>query len=95
MNVRVSLREEAADYPAVVATIDAKWRVIACRDGIQWILQRRAGQRNGRPRFEAQAYCRSREGIIAAVRRSTGQADPKAIATLENLPDWIGKGGTP
>ena len=50
-------REEAEDYPAVVAVIGCGWRVIECRDGIQWILQRQTGKRHGQPRWEVGSTC--------------------------------------
>jgi hypothetical protein len=33
--------ESSEDYPDIVAILNARWRVIACRDNIQWILQYR------------------------------------------------------
>ena len=56
--------EESDNYPNVVARLGGDWRVIVCRDGIQWIVQRRTGKRHGRARWEARSYCRSREGLI-------------------------------
>ena len=32
------------DYRSVVAVLNARWRVIACTAGIQWILQVRRGR---------------------------------------------------
>ena len=57
-------REEAEDYRAVVTVLNRRWRVIECRDGIQWILQRRAGLRHGQPRWDGRCYCRTREGLM-------------------------------
>ena len=37
----ISAPGESYDAWPVVARLNADWRVIACRDGIQWILQRR------------------------------------------------------
>jgi hypothetical protein len=34
--------EETDDYPPVIARLNERWRVIACRGSIQWILQRRS-----------------------------------------------------
>src|SRR6266478_4986091 len=50
--------------------LNARWRVVVCRDGIQWILQRRnvrAGTGGDRPErhstddWRGRAYCRTRE----------------------------------
>lgn len=41
LNASVQHRESADDYHRVVAVLNDRWRVIECRDGIQWVLQRR------------------------------------------------------
>ena len=82
-------REEAADYPAVVAVISSGWRVIECRDGIQWILQRLAGKRHGQPRWEGKQYLRTKDALIRAVHRSVGQIDDNALRVLAALPERL------
>ena len=82
--------EEAENYRAVVAILNPRWRVIACRNGIQWILQRSAGLRHGTTRWEGRCYCRTREGLMRRVRELAGEIEPIASAVLKNLPDWIG-----
>ena len=77
-------------YSTVVALLNTGWRVIECRDGIQWILQRLAGKRHGQPRWEGRCYCRTRDGLAARVRELAGELDATALAILEGLPDWIG-----
>ena len=57
-----SSSEEAETNRAVVAVLNPRWRIIECRDRIQWILQRRAGLRHGQPRWDGRCYCRTREG---------------------------------
>lgn len=83
-------REEADDYPAIVALLDTGWRVIECRDSIQWIVQRRAGKRHGQTRWESRCFCRTREGLLRRVRELAGGLDATALAILEGLHDWIG-----
>ena len=85
-------REEAADYPAIVAVLNARWRVIECRDGIQWILQRLAGKRHGQPRWEGRCYFRTREGLLRRVHELAGPIDGNSLDILQDLPDWIGQG---
>jgi hypothetical protein len=51
--------ESADDYPGVVADLGDKWRVIECRAGEQWILQRKNGNQSARnpvSRFLARAF---------------------------------------
>lgn len=83
-------REEADDYPALVAELNNDWRIIECRDGIQWILQRLAGMRHGQPRWEGKGYCRTRQALLRSVHERCGPVGASALATLESLPDWIG-----
>jgi hypothetical protein len=83
-------REEADDYPVIVAKLSRGWRVIECRDGIQWVLQRRAGTRHGQPRWEGRCYFRTRQGLIRRVHELAGECDAIALAVLDLLPEWIG-----
>jgi hypothetical protein len=46
------LAESDDRYPAV-AVLNGRYRVIECGAGIQWILQRRGGERHGRARWDA------------------------------------------
>ena len=84
-------QETADSYAAVVAQLNDQWRVIECRDGIQWILQRRDGQRAGQPRWMGVRYFRTREALITASRALCGCCDPAARGVLAALPDVIGR----
>jgi len=75
-------REESQDYAGVVLSLGTDWRVIVCRDGIQWILQRRAGLRHGRARWEARAYCATREGLKLRCREFAGASVADLVAVL-------------
>jgi hypothetical protein len=55
-----SHRETDEDYPVLVQ-LDARTRIIDCKDGMQWILQRK----RGRIWFSA-AYCRTRGALARA-----------------------------
>ena len=80
------LPESSSAYPALY--LNPTWRVIVCRDGIQWILQRRHGpERPAGARWEGRAYCRTREALVLCCRAySDPISDPDAIATIEALP---------
>jgi hypothetical protein len=86
---KIQHRESADDYRAVVAILNDRWRIIECRDGIQWILQRRAGERHGRPRWDGRSYCRTKEALIRVCRDYAGEFDPAAAAVLASLPERI------
>ena len=77
--------EESNDYPHVVAVLNPGWRVIACKNSIQWILQNRRGS-SWRSRF----FFRTRSGLVAFAREYAGQIDGVALAILLRLPERIG-----
>lgn len=80
------LREETDTYPAI-AVLNGKWRVVVCKHSIQWILQRRGGER-----WRSQYFCRSRLGLILCVREYAGSISGDALVILLKLPEWIGGG---
>jgi hypothetical protein len=75
----------------VVALLNPGWRVIACRDGVQWILQHRA-----RPEvtdrldvWAGRSFCRTKEALLRVCREHAGTIDPAAQVILSALPDRI------
>jgi hypothetical protein len=85
----MSASEEADNYHVIVARLNGNWRVIVCRAGIQWILQRRAGERHGRARWASRSYFRTSEGLIRFSREYAGEIEPDACAVLAALPARI------
>ena len=84
----MSSSEEADDCPNIVAVLNDRWRVISCRaGGIQWILQRSAGERHGRTRWEGRSFCRTREALARVSREHAGPINPAAKAILAGLPE--------
>lgn len=59
-------REASDDYSRVVAQ-SGPVRAAVCKDGIQWLLQRRSGNR-----WRSEAYCRTREALVRHWRNATG-----------------------
>jgi hypothetical protein len=80
-------------YPSVV--LNERWRVIICRDGVQWVLQHRnAGAETvASDVWRGRSYCRTREGLVASCDRFCGPVDAAAAAALEALPWCIGATG--
>ncbi|PLX37071.1 MAG: hypothetical protein C0606_11180 [Hyphomicrobiales bacterium] len=89
MNAASSHRECDSNYRGVAINIDPNWRVIACRDGIQWILQQKRGEKRGQPRFEARGYFRTRKALIRLCRNLIPTISHDALAALEGLPERI------
>ena len=88
MSVWPSHRESDPNYGAVIAQLNDRWRVIVCRDGIQWILQKSKKSRVG-ARWQGRSYCRTREALMRVCAQHGGQIDPSALMILEALPDRI------
>jgi len=77
-----SERESDTDYRRVLFGIGVDWRVIVCKDEIQFILQRILGGK-----WRAKSYPSSREGLRQAIKRHCGadaclaaKADIEAIS---------------
>lgn len=86
----MSNREAADDYDLVVAVLNENWRVIECRDRIQWILQRRGSpEKSRRDDWRGRSYCRTSEALIRCTREYAGAIDPTAAASLAALPARI------
>lgn len=79
--------EKSSSYHAV-ATLNDDWRIIECRNGIQWILQRRRGHHAGEARWQGVSYCRSKIALLRCAR-SAGEITADARAILDGLPDWF------
>jgi hypothetical protein len=79
--------EESDDYRHVIAVLNHGWRVVTCKNSIQWILQKRRGEQN---RWRSQYFCCTREVLIRCVREYAGQIDGASLVVLLRLPERIG-----
>ena len=77
-----SHRESDGAYPVVVQLSD-KVRVIDCKDGIQWILQRRSGDQ-----WKGVAFCRTRDVLAREAKRLFGHI-PEALFNLPEHHDGL------
>jgi hypothetical protein len=82
------LSEAADDYPAIVAMLDERTRVIECAAGNQWIIQRRV-RAAGYP-WRSQYFCRTKAGLLLYAPKPTA---PELLALPDRLPErhdaWI------
>jgi hypothetical protein len=73
-------------YPSIV--LNPRWRVIECRDDLQWILQaRNRAETVARGVWRGRSYCRTREALIRCCDRHAGAIDPAAMAVLKTFPE--------
>jgi hypothetical protein len=83
-----SLRgEESDDYHHAIAVLNDRWRVIACKNRIQWILQKRRGEQS---RWRSRYFCRTREGLIACAHEYAAPIGGDGLVILLRLPERIG-----
>jgi hypothetical protein len=85
----VNGKESSNSYGNVVTVLNGKWRVIRCRDGIQWILQSRDSLMAAVGIFRGRSYCRTKEALLRVCAAHAGEIAPTAAAVLAALPDWI------
>ncbi len=91
MKVEVlSHRERDENYRNVVAVLSPSWRVIRCKDGSQWILQRNVAGRSRRAEWRSVSYTVTREALLRLGAASCSRIDPSAWAVLTLLPDFCG-----
>jgi hypothetical protein len=84
-------REESDTYP-VVFHVNDRWRVIACRDGIQWIVQQRRGHRDGEPRWQGRSFCVERAGLLQVIEDACGPLSALTRASVPALPARFPRG---
>lgn len=82
-----SKREQSDDYFRVVAVLNDRWRVIVCKDSIQWILQKR---RRDTLKWDGESYCMTRQGLLRNIREKIqDEIGALAIAIIDDLPERI------
>src|SRR6478672_192772 len=86
---RAGIAESDDAYPGIL--LNGHWRVIECRDGVQWILQyRNRAETVSKSDWRGRSYCRTQEALIGCCDRFCGVIDPAGRAVLEALPQYIG-----
>jgi hypothetical protein len=82
----MSRLETSDGYAGLVAQLNPDWRVVECRDRLQWILQRRGSPKKPRPDdWRGRSYCRTSEALIRCAREYAGTIDKRAAAILAAL----------
>lgn len=84
MSTSPSHREGHDTYNGVVVVLNDHWRVIVCKDGVQWIVQF-AKKRRGGVEWTSRSYLRDRDALIRLIHELSGEISPPALATLAAL----------
>jgi hypothetical protein len=80
-----SHRERDDGYKGVVAQLTTRWRVIVCKDGMQWIVQQKESSHGGP--WRGVSYHTNREGLIRACG-SLEALRNSGLEALAALPDY-------
>jgi hypothetical protein len=86
----MSRMESADEYSGLVVQFNPNWRIVECRDRLQWILQHRGSPK--KPRRDdwcGRSYCQTSEALRRCAREHAGPVDPSAAAVLAELPERI------
>ena len=82
-----SHKESDDNYHDVIAQLAPRWRVIVCKDYLQWIIQKRTAEPLHRGVWRSQSYVTSRNSLIRLCASLGLLSDPLARARLEALPE--------
>ena len=82
-----SHRERDEHYAHVIANPSPRWRIILCRDGMQWIVQKKEASHAGP--WRAEGYYTCRKSLIKACGKLDLLSDANTEAVLHALPERI------
>lgn len=74
-------RETSNDYHGVIAPLDNANRLVLCDKGIQWILQRRKGNR-----WKGMSFFRTREALLNHLHQTIPNLSKEAEGIVAMLP---------
>ena len=63
-SLKLSNRERDDSFCQVVVQLAPRWRVIVCKDHLQWIIQKRTAEPLHRGEWRGQSYVTSRNSLI-------------------------------
>jgi len=84
---RCTRRERDDNYAHVIANPSPRWRIIMCRDGMQWIIQKKEASHEGP--WRAEGYYTRRESLIKACGKLDLLLDANTEAVLHAPPARI------
>ena len=81
-----SHRERDDNYQGVIVQLDPRWRIIECRESIQWIIQKRSAKPLNPGYWLGTSYVTDRDALIELSVKRGLLSDPFKRAVLEALP---------
>jgi len=86
-SLKLSNRERDDGFSQVVVQLAPRWRVIVCKDHLQWIIQKRSAEPLHRGEWRGQSYVTSRNSLIRLCASLGLLSDDNARDRLEALPE--------
>ena len=86
-----SHRERDDSYSKVIIQLAPRWRIIECRNALQWIIQHRSTKPLNRGYWLGVSYLRSRNKLIEVSTGLNLLSDASMKDVLTGLPETISK----
>ena len=86
---RPSHRERDDNYQRVIVELAPRCRIIVCKDGIQWILQKRSAEPSHSGEWRGVSYLTDRDALIELSVKRGLLSEPSSRAVLEALPSDV------
>ena len=80
-------KESDDNYHDVIAQLAPRWRVIVCKDYLQWIIQKRSAEPLHPGVWQGQSYVTNRSSLIRLCASLELLSDHAVCATLDALPE--------
>jgi hypothetical protein len=84
-----SHRERDDNYQGVIVQLAPRWRIIECRDTIQWIIQKRSAEPLNPGYWFGASYVTDRNKLIELSTTLGLLSEPSLRAVLEALPSSV------
>ena len=86
-----SHRERDDSYSKVIIQLAPRWRIIECRNALQWIIQHRSAKPLNRGNWLGVSYLTSRNKLIEVSTGLNLLSDASVKDVLSGLPETISK----
>ena len=91
MSESQSHRERDDSYSKIIIQLAPRWRIIECRNALQWIIQHRSSKLLNRGHWLSVSYHTSRNKLIEVSTRLNLLSDASMKDVLAGLPETFSK----
>jgi hypothetical protein len=82
----ISHRERDDVYIGTIIQFSPRWRLVLCKDQIQWIIQKKESSHRGF--WRSKQYLTRKDSVLEASGRLGLLSGPKVEAVLHSLPNY-------